>query len=555
MHRSWTLVFLLLAVTPGLLAQSSAVDEALAMPVSPGALALLAEYPDDPRAAERIVGAMSDPRAEVRAAAARVAFVGGVATAPVEAARVLAEETDRSAAIELMRVVAVSGPSSAEPVLAAARRLQAGSAAGLVLASFLGTGALDSMPELRDMSSGLDLSRFLSLASRGNLAALGPPVAAALREGDSELWEAYLETARDAEASVADGTLLFGLSTSNEAMRFATVWHLLLDATAGGRLSQAVRTALLGRRHQSPSALGLEEAFAYELLLRHLGEDVTERREWVSMLRTGDGDRMPMTSLGRPERLRLLTRDEVRALSELSRGDPKAMDGSWERARDRGPAERTEGPTVPQPRFRTLGGYPPGFLEDLIRASGCELRERAESGTIADVQFSLTGRPLAVTFRMANASALQPCDRLGRALVLTSIDVPSGSAKRGSSARLLVLHSEPYFACLREMAAWQAPPVGRATSYGEVAPPRKTKDKAPEYPESARQERVQGIVILEAIITETGCVHTLRVLRSPDERLDVAAIIAVMQWRYEPSRIDGTPVPIVMTVTVNFTLS
>ena len=88
---------------------------------------------------------------------------------------------------------------------------------------------------------------------------------------------------------------------------------------------------------------------------------------------------------------------------------------------------------------------------------------------------------------------------------------------------------------------------------GDIKPPRKIKDVNPTYPDIARQARVQGIVILEAIIDPSGNVTNVRVLRSIP-LLNKSAIEAVQQWKYEPTRLNGVPVPIVMTVTVNFAL-
>jgi len=64
---------------------------------------------------------------------------------------------------------------------------------------------------------------------------------------------------------------------------------------------------------------------------------------------------------------------------------------------------------------------------------------------------------------------------------------------------------------------------------------------------------VQGFVILEAVISEDGAVRSLRVLRS-QPLLDAAAVEAVRQWRFTPTLLNGQPVPVVMTVTVNFRL-
>ena len=86
-----------------------------------------------------------------------------------------------------------------------------------------------------------------------------------------------------------------------------------------------------------------------------------------------------------------------------------------------------------------------------------------------------------------------------------------------------------------------------------IKPPARIKDVAPVYPEIARRARVQGVVILEAIIGVDGRVEQARVLRSVP-LLDQAAVNAVQSWEYTPTLLDGRPVPIIMTVTVNFRL-
>lgn len=61
-------------------------------------------------------------------------------------------------------------------------------------------------------------------------------------------------------------------------------------------------------------------------------------------------------------------------------------------------------------------------------------------------------------------------------------------------------------------------------------------------------------MIIEATIPVSGCVADATVLRPADPGLDVEALTAVSEWRYEPARLDGIPVPAIMTVTVNFSL-
>ena len=100
-----------------------------------------------------------------------------------------------------------------------------------------------------------------------------------------------------------------------------------------------------------------------------------------------------------------------------------------------------------------------------------------------------------------------------------------------------------------------APPTRRdpVRPGGDIRPPTKIKHVAPLYPSIAQSNRVQGTVILEAVINEQGEVSQVRVLRSV-MLLDEAAMNAVRQWRFTPTLLNGQAVPIVMTVTVSFQL-
>ena len=89
---------------------------------------------------------------------------------------------------------------------------------------------------------------------------------------------------------------------------------------------------------------------------------------------------------------------------------------------------------------------------------------------------------------------------------------------------------------------------------GNIRPPQKTKHVNPEYPAIAQSARVQGVVIIEAMIGTTGDVSSARVLRSIP-LLDQAALDAVRQWQFQPTLLNGAPVSVIMTVTVQFTLS
>jgi len=88
---------------------------------------------------------------------------------------------------------------------------------------------------------------------------------------------------------------------------------------------------------------------------------------------------------------------------------------------------------------------------------------------------------------------------------------------------------------------------------GDIKEPKKVRDVKPVYPPEAQSARVQGVVIIEALIDTNGNVADAKILRSV-AMLDQPAVDAVRQWRFTPTLLNGAAVPILMTVTVNFTL-
>jgi protein TonB len=88
---------------------------------------------------------------------------------------------------------------------------------------------------------------------------------------------------------------------------------------------------------------------------------------------------------------------------------------------------------------------------------------------------------------------------------------------------------------------------------GAVAAPQKKSHVQPVYPAMAKQSRVQGTVSLSIVIGVTGAVERATVVRSIPA-LNDAAITAVKQWKYTPTAVNGTAVPVSMVVHVNFSL-
>lgn len=86
---------------------------------------------------------------------------------------------------------------------------------------------------------------------------------------------------------------------------------------------------------------------------------------------------------------------------------------------------------------------------------------------------------------------------------------------------------------------------------GEIKEPKKLRADAPHYPEDAVRAGLRGLVVLECVIDTKGVVSGARVLTGVPPLSD-AAIKAVKKWRYTPTLFNGVPVPVTMTITVNF---
>jgi len=89
---------------------------------------------------------------------------------------------------------------------------------------------------------------------------------------------------------------------------------------------------------------------------------------------------------------------------------------------------------------------------------------------------------------------------------------------------------------------------------GGVSAPRVVYDPDPEYSEEARKAKYQGTVVLWLVVSPEGKPQAIKVTRSLGMGLDEKAIEAVRQWRFEPAQKDGHPVPVQISVEVNFRL-
>ena len=115
------------------------------------------------------------------------------------------------------------------------------------------------------------------------------------------------------------------------------------------------------------------------------------------------------------------------------------------------------------------------------------------------------------------------------------------------------------------MGAGRGPGVGPGTgggtgggvyrAGGTVSAPRLIKEVRPKYTNEALVNKIQGTVVLEAVVTRDGYASQIRVVRSLDAGgLDEEAVAAVAQWRFEAGRLGETPVDVLVTIVLSFSL-
>lgn len=105
-------------------------------------------------------------------------------------------------------------------------------------------------------------------------------------------------------------------------------------------------------------------------------------------------------------------------------------------------------------------------------------------------------------------------------------------------------------------------PTGKPGSGGDpvavdpsFTPPRKLLSSPVEYTAEAREVRLQGVVILQVVIDETGHITGVKVLKGLPYGLTEAAVESVETWRFEPARdAKGNPVKVYYNLTINFRL-
>ena len=211
------------------------------------------------------------------------------------------------------------------------------------------------------------------------------------------------------------------------------------------------------------------------------------------------------------------------------------------------------GPRAVAPdHFSVPSLLPAGLTEQIYASADC----RAPYIGIATVSVDHAGRVQAVD--VSKVLAPRDCKKALSTIVRLSLAEPAAANSALSSANHLLVRGGVAPPCLDESRVQDdTSPSGAIRVEGNTRPPVLRHRVQPEFPrvtDKRFQGKASSIVIIESIITKTGCVRSVRmVAQSPFPEINSAALAALSQWKFDPARKDGKPVETIFNLTVNFT--
>lgn len=530
----------LLSLVQTLSAQSSSSKTTAPQPTA-GELALLATTPK-PGFSSAVRAALMRDDGTVRLTAARLAAVAGLSELEPDIVRALDHEPDETVAGEFVHTLLCFGTSSASAALASrfVRTDAAGADAYLLWLARTDGSAFDR-----------EFLRLTSDSKKESVMRSGVLLAAHQRPADrvhllrmardhmgANPWRWLLSEWAPSASDEESAIVIEALGSADADTREGTVWSVVTWIGNGVDLPAAIADAVT--TINGPAAPSWE-TFGRELIARHLGHVApTDRSDLIRR----DGPRAKRGAPPQAWPVADLTIDERAALRDL-------VGGALDRIGTTDPAG--QGVTaISLPTLRTPVEWP-GLLASVLQASKCPPTKDQRCGTVR-VEFRPNGLPAHVGYSLLTLP--KSCEAALGALGL--LTVAPATAVIGSTSQQLVLLplQSDYVACTLPVRAKARTERidDRAPDNGPIRQPKKTQSVSPIYPQDARDSKTQGVVLVEATISQTGCVRDGVVTRGVTPSMDFSALSAVLQWRYSPTKLDGDPAEVVISVRIQFVL-
>jgi hypothetical protein len=531
----------------------------LARPVSPGAIALLAEHAVQPAAQKRLIEAVKHEDAAVRAVAARVAFVTmskGVAPALISA--VAKEEHVHTGTEQVRALMGLLGAPGDAIVLGAVKRL--GAHAAIAMAESLARTRPEDIPR--------HLPVLVAATAKSELSELGAALASAsiqhpthakdivesvLAAKSDDLWKAVLEPLHITGRRVPPAALVAGLTAAEESHRVRMLWYVFTLSGEGAPLPDDVISAAAPRPIAANAAAAdlTWEAFARELFARQRGTAAT-KADWTGLLalpaRKERLTTLPYLAYG------WLTDAEVGAIDTATgrRGEADKVRSAARREREK---EKIDKP--PAQSTRTIPVFAKGLLADLMTVSGCHpqknsafvSRDMQMQFAAGEMKYKADGRPAGLS--IVQASLSPECLAFVRAaltLTIASVDHP---VLPELTDLVLVLFMPGFLTCADEEFAPSRP---RGAELAFEVPQPVTEPKV-QFPEQFRRTGIPKLdVFLRVWVSRGGCVSGVETLRGVLPAFDLEAIEALLTTKMKAGTLGGEPIDSTMTYMVRFSL-
>ena len=495
-------------------ASSPALDVILARPVTPGTLGLLVQHSEDSRARETVRLAARHPGAEVRAAAARMAYVMGVEAAAVELRAAFDSETSADAAAEQAATLLLLSPADEEVILRHAARVERFplEQAARRLALLRPAAAIQRLPLLTELGLGEPAQReVLEIALLGDPQSAEPLGRSILHRADGYSW-GFLLGAFDRIGLPPPVDLLVAGLEKRET-RTPTLFWIAAGAWYQGPKSEALLAALAKLFLPNESFDG----WLLEIIRRQGGRVPSKLVGEVA--ETATAQLGPL--LVRPKVRSVLTKEERARLGGAVYGDPMWLVGEtgW-----------PEFPPLSLPEPELAAAFPPGFVASLVEETGCRARETE----VLEARAGFDGEGILRDIEaLARPGRSTECQLAGAAALWGYVAMlPRPAAK---STTLVLSLSPDAVSCSVEENA-RARDIESVWGKKAIEP---LKRKSPQ-PVVGRTKPKDVAVALE--VSANGCVRSATAAKGTTTGLAMEALRTVAGWRYARFTAQGKPV-------------
>ena len=504
-------------------------------------VASLVHEKDEAVLTESLRAGIAAPEPLVRAAAARVIAVRGLTALLPLLRDTVKTEPDTTAAREQIRALALLGDNDdVTAALSAASRFPAGmdNAAAMAVARRGGSSAVDLYRTTLRSTRMSNAAEFFRVALWGRGALLPYTGSRLIATADEPGWRGLLAALLHSNGAMNVPVMVASLTASSEGIRAASIWYLVhAYAMDPQSMPQELREKLNEPRAELSSD---REDFGLELARRMLGGEKKDDPRWQRFIQSDEADQL---FAGELAALQYLTDEEYRL--RYARCEVQTRECEMPRKRSRWTIPSV---VVAPPAFDLPSMLPAGLADAILEGERCS---DVWIG-VTDVTVDPAGRVQSIDLKKIETRP--NCRRALETLLRVSY-ATNTSLRSPFTAPVMLVRPSRAGLCLDE-----DPPDASITSTfrvsGAVQAPKVRKRVEPKFPESTRRAMGSArnvLVVVEAVISKNGCVRSLRLVeQSPYPELNGAAVMALAQWTFAPGTLDGKPVDVQFTLTINF---